>query len=136
MVGWCPVAESFLSEDPIETYLSKRVEVMHDWDLISYLQQAMKALYGIEMRVEGKMEPAIMQCLQRTYGQAEAGRIVKWVVFRYFCRDSANPGQYVKFTSFAKGRRWWTDMMHAEMQDHALRESKPIVQSAATSVWL
>lgn len=129
----------FLCIDEIEDSMRKLTIDMTPWELITYLKGALKALYGIELIAEGKSEPGIMGRLQATYGQHDAGLIIKWVVWRYWCRDSANPGQYVKFNSFAKGRKWWVDTMHAEMQEQVRKETipaTPVVQSAVTSAWL
>lgn len=126
--------KSFLSIDSIEENLGKLVVDMSDWDLIAYLKKSMQALYGIEMAVSGRAEPSIMQGLQRTYGRQEAGLIIKWVVWRYHCRDCANPGQYVKFTSFASGRRWWTDLMHAEMQQQMAKEDDAVIAPPTTMI--
>lgn len=127
------MAELFLSIDEIEDLMGKLTIDMTRWELVSYLKQSMTALYGSHLMVEGDPEPSIMGKLQKTYGQHDAGLIVKWVVWKHFCRDSANPGQYVKFTSFASGRKWWTDLIHAEMQAQVRKENAPPVKSTMIS---
>lgn len=122
--------------DPIEEYLGKWTVDMTRWELISYLKHAMLALYGFELAAEGRSEPGIMERLQETYGARDAGLIVKWVVWKHFCRDSVNPGQYIKFTSFAKGRKWWVDIMHAEMQERVAAESAAKPEHANSALWL
>lgn len=126
----------FIDRDPIEIYMDKRVEKMTKWELISYLKNAFAALYGVELIAEGTAEPAIFGWLKKTYGDVDAGRIVKYVIWAYFGRDSANPGSYVRFTSFCKARKWWIDAIHNEMQQQVMRETTPVVQAATTSVWL
>jgi hypothetical protein len=128
--------QSFLSIDPIEELIGKLTVDMTDWDLIAYLKHAMMALYGFDMPVQGRAEPSIMQCLQSTYGQQDAGLIIKWVRWKYDLRDCANPGQYIKFTSFAKGRRWWTDMMHAEMSQQMAAELAAPSDTQNSALWL
>ncbi len=125
----------FLDADPIEDYLSTRVEDMTEWELVSYLQNAIKALFGITLVAHGHAERAIFIRLATTYGKADAARIVKWVVWRHFCRDNVG-GNFVQFTSFASGRKWWTDLMYSEMQAQVLRETTPVVQSSATTAWI
>lgn len=111
----------FVDLDPIEEYLGKSVVEMTEWELISYLKDAMRALYDIDLAVEGYAERSILVCLRKTYG-TDTGRIVKWVIWQHHGRPD---GQYVTFTSFSKGRRWFTDRMHLEMQDQVARESAP-----------
>lgn len=126
--------KAFSDPDPIEEYLCKRVTEMTKWELVTYLKSGLKALYDIELIAEDWNEQAIMQRLQKVYGQRDAGLIVKWVCWKHRLRDQGAP---VRFTSFSKGRKWWVDGMHAEMQQHLAKELRTeVTPSDESALWL
>jgi len=116
-------ADTFLSQDPIEGFLGQRVECMTEWELISYVKYALKALYDMDLVAEGYPERAIFVRLVKTYGQENAGRIVKWSIWKYFGKYD---GTYIQYSSFSKGRKWWTDLMSSEMQAQVAKELNPV----------
>lgn len=93
---------------------------MGDLELISYLRSFMQAVHGLDLSVDGAPERAVMAKLRRTYG-TDGGQIVKWVLWRY---SGLWEGAPVGYFSFASGRKWWTDKMHAELQRQRFDESR------------
>lgn len=122
--------DRFMAIDPIEEDLGCLTIDMTPWQLISYLQRCMDALFGMTLAADGRSEPSIFKCLQKTYGREHAGLIVKWAIWRHHGRPD---GQYLQFTHFTKGRKWWTDMLHAEMQAQLARELEPPRSSGMVS---
>lgn len=110
---------AFSDPDPLEADMKLRVEEMTPNELVTYIKRYQEA-FGRNMAVEGKIERAVLGSMQRIYGQATAGQIVKWVMYRY---HGVYRNEVVKFTDFAKGRKWWVDMMHQEMQERVRKES-------------
>lgn len=109
---------SFNDTDPLEKDMRVRCEDMDVYQLIDYIRRYQKA-FGRELAIEGHQEPSIFKGMKRIYGEKTAGLIVKWVFYRY---HGVYKGEVVKFTDFAKGRKWWVDMMHQEMQAAQRRE--------------
>lgn len=93
-----------------------RVEKMSPDQLVCYFQESLKDAQGISSAVDGIRERSVFRGLQNTYGKVDAGRIVKWAFYRY---NGKWDGEIVGFFSFTKGRKWWTDRMHHEMQVQA-----------------
>ncbi len=117
---------AFTDPDPIEQMMNLRVEEMTPQELVTYIKTYQEA-FDRHMAVEGYIERSVFKSMQKIYGQATAGQIVKWVMYRYHgvWRDDV-----VTFTSFAKGRKWWVDMMHQEMQEHRRKESSRPAQES------
>jgi len=113
---------SFDDVDPVEQHLGVRVEEMTPDELVAYIKTYHRA-FDLTLAVEGIQERRIFQAMQRIYGQATAGRIVKWVFYQH---KGHYDGQPVRFASFCKARKWWVDMMHLEMQSHVRQvDSRP-----------
>ena len=110
----------FSDMDPLEEDMGVRVENMTVDQIIAYVK-AYHAAFGFTVRIDGQPERAIFRSLQRVYGQADAGRIVKWVFYKY--RGHYND-EFIGPMAFSKGRKWFTDKMHLEMQA-AMKEQKP-----------
>lgn len=89
-----------------------RCEDMTPEQLVTYIKTYQEA-YGRHLAVDGQIERAVFRGMKRIYGEATAGLIVKWVFYKY---KGLHQGDVVTFTKFAKGRKWWVDMMHQEMQ--------------------
>lgn len=109
---------AFGDTDPLEEQMGIRCEDMSPEQLVSYIKAYQEA-FGVTLAVEGYQERAIFGAMQRTYGQKTAGKIVKWVFYKY---HGLIDGKRVTFTSFAKGRKWWVDKMHVEMQGAERRQ--------------
>lgn len=118
---------AFLDEDPLEHDMGVRCEDMTPNQLIRYVVSYQRA-FGRDIKIEGPRENTLFKNLQAVYGQRDAGLIVKWAFYRHkgYWRD-----EYITPTSFAKGRRWWLDIMHLEMQE-AVRMSDPAHYQGAT----
>lgn len=118
---------AFADTDPLEEDMGVRCEDMTPDQLVSYIMSYQKA-FGLNMPVDGHPERAIFRGMQRIYGKRDAGLIVKWVFYRYKGRYEGEP---IRYQSFAKGRKWWIDKMHLEMQDE-MRRATPATYTATT----
>lgn len=110
----------FTDPDPLEDDMGVLCQDMTPDQLICYIKSYQEA-FGLDLKVDGLPERAVFRGLQRIYGVRDAGLIVKWVFYHYRGRYEGEP---VRHLSFAKGRKWWVDKMHLEMQDE-LRRSDP-----------
>lgn len=110
---------SFSDKDPIEEMMSLRVEEMTPGELVTYIKTYQEA-FDRRMAVEGMIERSIFKSMQRIYGAATAGQIVKWAFYKY---HGVYGGEVITFTSFTKGRKWWVDKMHQEMQAAQRKET-------------
>jgi hypothetical protein len=81
----------------------------------------MQAMHDLKLPVIGHPERAVFACLQRTYGVADAGRIVKWAFWKY---DGKPDGKPITYNSFMKAKKWQTDKWYIELQQHEKREQK------------
>lgn len=86
--------------------------------LVAYIKSYQEA-FGLNLRVEGLKERAVFRGLQRVYGKANAGNIVKWAFYHHRGRFRDEP---IGFFMFAKGNKWWTDKLYLEMQDAVAQE--------------
>lgn len=111
---------AFSDPDPIEQDMNLRVEEMTPQELVTYIKTYQEA-FDRRMAVEGFIERSVLKSLQKIYGQQDAGRIVKWVMYKY---HGVYRGEVVGFTAFSKGRKWWVDMMHQEMQERLRKEAE------------
>lgn len=103
---------AFSDLDPVEQQLDTACQDMSTSQLITYIKTYHGA-FGRDLAVDGQMEIGIFKGLKRIYGDKTAGLIVKWVFYRY---KGVWNDEVVTFSSFAKGRKWWVDKMHLEMQ--------------------
>lgn len=118
---------SFSDKDPVEQDMGLRVEEMTPAELVTYIKTYQEA-FERHMAVEGFIERSVFKSMQRIYGQATAGQIVKWVFYKY---KGVWRNEVVGFTSFAKGRKWWVDMMYQEMQAQQRKEAVPTASRVA-----
>jgi len=121
---------AFSDRDPVEELMGLRVEDMNPNELVTYLKTYQDA-FDRRLAVQGHMERAIFRSMQKIYGTTDAGLIVKWSLYRY---KGVYGGEPITFTSFAKGRKWWVDKMHLEMQAHRAKESQASVDPAVIGV--
>lgn len=105
-----------------------RCQDMTTDQLVAYIKSYQEA-FGLTLHIDGMPERSVFRGMQRIYGPADAGLIVKWVFYRYKGRYEGEP---VRHLSFAKGRKWWVDKMHLEMQEE-LRRCAPATYTAATA---
>ena len=94
-----------------------RCEDMTPDQLVAYIKSYQRA-FGLDLRVEGTKERAVFRGLQRVYGAADAGRIVKWAFYHYRGRFRDEP---IGFFIFSRGNKWWTDKLYLEMQQEVNR---------------
>lgn len=119
---------SFADPDPIECDMGIRVEEMTPDELVCYIKTYHQA-FGLHLVVQDPGDRKIFQALQRLYGKRTAGQVVKWVFYTHKGRWE---GRAVRFASFCQKRKWWTDMMHLELQDHLNRQSPPSASRVKT----
>lgn len=101
--------------DPIEQRIvGKPVQSMSPDELVSYIKEYVEALHGVRLVVDGIKERTVFTWLQKTYGNEDAGRIVKWVCERHKCHNEK--GKVISFLAFQKERKWWIDQMYTELQ--------------------
>lgn len=119
---------AFTDLDPAELALGKSVTMMTDSELVTYLKIAVHHQRDIDLAVDGTPERAIMAGLKRTYG-VRAGNIVKWACYHHGAMHRGTP---INHYSFTKGRKWYTDQLDAEVQQH-LRELASATTQTMTS---
>lgn len=110
---------AFRDQDPVEQVMGLRCEDMGPDELVTYIKTFQEA-YGRHLAVDGMIERSVFKGMKRIYGEQTAGLIVKWVFYKY---KGVYQGDVVTFTKFAKGRKWWVDMMHQEMQAAQAKET-------------
>lgn len=118
---------AFTDDDPLEQDMGVRCEDMTPDQLLAYVKSYQGA-FGLNIRIDGLPERSVFKGMQRIYGQRDAGNIVKWVFYKYRGKWEGEP---VTPFSFAKGRKWWVDKMHLEMQQ-AARKAEPRAYQGAT----
>lgn len=118
---------AFTDDDPLEQDMGVRCEDMTPNQLIRYVVTYQRA-FDRDIKVEGPRETNAFKGLQAIYGQRDAGLIVKWAFYKH---RGQWRGDCVTPTWFSKGRRWWLDIMHLEVQE-ALRHSGPAHYEGAT----
>lgn len=124
---------AFSDPDPIESLMSLRIEEMTPQEIVTYIKTYQDA-FGRKMAVEGFIERSIFKSMQRIYGKDTANLIVKWAFYKY---KGVWSGEVITFTSFSKGRKWWVDKMHQEMQEYQRKEAaRPVERVALGSVRL
>lgn len=112
---------AFSDSDPLEDDMGVRCEDMSPDQLIAYIK-SYQAAFGLNLTIAGMPERSVFKSMQRLYGKADTGRIVKWV---FYCHRGRWDDQPITPLSFAKGRKWWVDKMHLEMQEAVSRENLP-----------
>lgn len=118
---------AFTSSDPLEDDFGVRCEDMSPDQLVSYIKSYQEA-FGLNIRIDGMPERSVFKGMHRIYGKRDTGLIVKWVFYKYRGRYA---DEAIRPNSFAKGRKWWVDKMHLEMQEELRRESSRTTTSAS-----
>lgn len=118
--SWCYAPWVFRDPDAIERIIGKSVDSMNPAELVTYVKASMKAAHDLRLPVLGNSERAVMARLQRTYGQRDAGLIIKWTLWKYGGKPN---GTHITYNSFSKARKWQTDQWHLELQEHSKREA-------------
>jgi hypothetical protein len=116
--------------DPLEEDMGVRCEQMSADQLIAYIK-GYHAAFDLNLKISGMPERSALTGLQRTYGKTDAGKIIKWVFYHHKGRHNGEP---VTPLSFSKGRKWWTDKMHLEMQEATRITAPADYASAATDL--
>lgn len=122
---------AFGDTDPLEEDMGVRCEDMSPDQLVSYIKSYQEA-FGLTIRIDGHPERGVFRGMLRIYGQRDTGLIVKWVFYKH--KGRREDGTPVTPLSFAKGRKWWVDKMHLEMQQEQHR-SAPMSYTAAAAAF-
>lgn len=118
---------AFSDIDPLEEDMGVRCEDMTPDQLIAYIKSYQEA-FGLNLRVDGLKERSVFRALQKVYGKADAGRIVKWAFYHYRGTFRDEP---IGFFMFSKGNKWWTDKLHFEVQKQMATPVKKSYAAAA-----
>jgi len=102
----------FREADAVEFFMGKSCEDMTVDQLVAYIKRQQEDR-GRKLAVTGQNERSMIRRLKREYGEKTAGQIIKWVFHKY---KGVYGREIVTYTAFAKGRQWWTDKMHQELQ--------------------
>lgn len=125
---------AFSEPDAVETEFGVSCDHMSADRLVAYIKRSQELL-GRDISL-GKWDFRIFEAMKQHYGTKTAGLIVKWVFYKY---RGVYDREIVTMTKFAKGRRWWTDKMHQEMQaalrieDSRTAKAKPASTGFATA---
>lgn len=111
---------AFLDDDPLEQDMGVRCEDMVPDQLVAYIK-SWQGAFGLDVRIDGHPERGVFRGMHRIYGQRDTGLIVKWAFYKH--KGRREDGAPVTPLSFAKGRKWWVDKMHLEMQEALRRET-------------
>lgn len=117
---------AFTTPDPLEQDMSVLVEDMTADQLVNYLREYQEQLNDVRIAISGYPETARMKWLIETYGQPDAGRIIKWT---YWCHRGKWTGrdgkqEFIKPMRFNAKMKWWVDEMHSEMQRELTRAER------------
>lgn len=107
--------------DAIEQSMGKSVTAMSPMELVTYVKMWIRAVYEVELPVSANRERYIFSALKRTYGEQDAGRIVKWPFWKY---NGKRNGEYITYSSFTKGAKWLTDIWYLELQEQVKKEKR------------
>lgn len=110
---------AFSDTDPLEEDMGVRCEDMNADQLVAYIK-AYQDAFGFNLKVEGPKERGVFRGLQRVYGNANAGRIVKWAFYHH---KGKFRDEIINFFHFSKGNKWLTDKFYLELQQDAAKET-------------
>lgn len=121
---------AFVDNDPLEDDMGVMCQDMTADQLVAYVKSYQDA-FGLNLRVEGLKERAVFKGLQRVYGTANAGNIVKWAFYHHRGRFRGEP---IGFFHFSKGNKWFTDKLYLEMQDALAKDRQRTATGPALGV--
>lgn len=111
---------AFSDPDPIEEQMGVLTGDMSVTQLVNYVKNY-HAGFDRRVAINGTREVGVFKQLMSTYGD-DAPKLVKWVFYRH---HGVWRGEVMGPMQFSSGRKWWTDIMHQEMQaaEHQAVES-------------
>jgi hypothetical protein len=121
---------AFIDNDPLEDDMGVRCEDMNPDQLVAYVK-SYQAAFGLNLKVEGFKERGVFRGMQRIYGTADAGRIVKWAFYHH---KGQLRGEPIGFFVFSKGNKWWTDKLYMEVQQEMRKSTGSSYQGATLGV--
>ena len=108
---------SFLGKDRVENVFKLSVTDMDHNDLVRYFKSQQKQVNGVEVVDNTAEHVIIRKNLLERYGQPHAGRIMKWLFYRY--KGKVTVGDNVEVAtlrSFNAKMVWWLDKLNIEQQ--------------------
>lgn len=122
---------SFTTKDKVENTLKLAVGEMDKNELVKYFVRKHK----IENKYEAVADTADHQIVQKflidQYGQPHAGRIIKWLFYRYGGKVTVRGNvEFAALRSFNSSMKWWVDKLNAEQQLAVREDDKATDESA------
>lgn len=118
---------AFISRDKVENVLGKSVSDMDNNDLVGYFKAQQKLINGVRMSMVTADYVIAEKFLIEQYGQPDAGRIVKWLFYRYAGKVVVNgEPDIATLRTFNAKMKWWVDLLNIEQQQmFAAETSEP-----------
>lgn len=116
----------FLSRDKVENVMGKSVDEMDHNELVKYFKAQQKVVNKVDISVTTADHVIVKKFLIEQYGQPQAGRIIKWLFYRYAGKTSVKGEvEVASIRSFNARMKWWVDLLNVESQQMVTAESKP-----------
>ncbi len=117
---------SFVSRDQIENTLGMSVTEMDHNELVNYFKNQQRRINGFRMSMVLADFVIAEKFLIDQYGQPSAGRIVKWLFYRYKGKITIKgETDLATLRSFNAKNKWWVDQLDFEQQKAVAEELKP-----------
>ena len=107
--------------DPIERRLTKPVEEMNGEELGNYIRLYLVSMYELELSEVTFKEKMIMDNFIKSY-PTRAGKMVQRIMMTH--KGKVEGGDYVGYSCFSPGWRWWLDKISLEVQEKENLEKK------------
>lgn len=107
--------------DPIERRLAKTVDEMNGQELANYVRLYLVAMYDLELSEVTFKEKTTMESFIKTY-PTRAGKMVQRIMMVH--KGKIEGGEYVGYSCFSPGWRWWLDKISIEVQELENRDKK------------
>lgn len=116
----------FLSKDQVENTMGLSVTEMDHNDLVNYFKHMQRRVNGFRMSMVLADFVIAERFLIDQYGQPSAGRIVKWLFYRYKGKVTIKgETELATMRSFNAKNKWWVDQLDFEQQQAVAEERKP-----------
>jgi len=108
---------SFLSKDKVENVLHLRVTEMDHNQLVKYFEGQQRITNGVNVVCNTAEHVIVKKYLLGTYQQPDAGRIMKWLFYRYKGKVTVkDEPEIATLRSFNAKMKWWVDKLNSEQQ--------------------
>lgn len=115
----------FTDLDPIELEMGKRVELMDERELFDYFAAWYTGLFAVSLPQDRVRELSMFKRMKTVY-KGEAGKIIKWVFFKYKGEWTNQKGKTIRIKTNWWGSRekHWHDTMLDELREEIAKERK------------